>query len=117
MYPLKTKSDLLIPSGIVVTTPDKFRFYSISIFIYTLSLTPLVTVTTFRSFETHHVPICMYNAPLFSVCVFSIKRNIVLAHRIRLSENLPWNRKSYLTHAILPRTSSNVVVCLFVCLI
>ena len=29
--------------------------------------------------------------------------NIFLAHRIRISEILPWDRKSYLTHAILPR--------------
>ena len=28
-----------------------------------------------------------------------------LAHRIRISEILPWDRKSYLTHAILPRVS------------
>ena len=33
----------------------------------------------------------------------------ILAHRIRISEILPWDRKSYLTHAILPRTSSNVI--------
>ena len=31
---------------------------------------------------------------------------LFLAHRIRISEMLPWDRKSYLTHAILPRTSS-----------
>ena len=29
----------------------------------------------------------------------------VLAHRIRISEILPWDRKSYLTQAILPRLS------------
>ena len=34
----------------------------------------------------------------------------ILAHWIRLSEILPWDRKSYLTHAILPRTSSNVIM-------
>ena len=28
-----------------------------------------------------------------------------LAHRIRISEILPWDRQSYLTHAILPRLS------------
>ena len=28
----------------------------------------------------------------------------ILAHRIRISEILPWDRKSYLTHSILPRT-------------
>ena len=27
------------------------------------------------------------------------------AHRIRISEILPWDRKSYLTHVILPRLS------------
>ena len=30
---------------------------------------------------------------------------IFLAHQIRISEVLPWARKSYLTHAILPRLS------------
>ena len=29
---------------------------------------------------------------------------------IRISEILPWDRKTYLTHAILPRTSSNVIM-------
>ena len=33
-----------------------------------------------------------------------------LAHRIKIPEILPWDRKSYLTHAILPRTSSNVIM-------
>ena len=31
---------------------------------------------------------------------------LFLAHRIRISEILPWDRKSYLTHAILQVTSS-----------
>ena len=47
-----------------------------------------------------------------SVCP-PIKRSsgqiFFLAHRIGISEILPWDRKSYLTHAILPRTSSNVI--------
>ena len=30
---------------------------------------------------------------------------VFLAHQIRISEILSWNRKSYLTHAILPRLS------------
>ena len=30
---------------------------------------------------------------------------MILAHRIRIFEILPWDRKSYLTHAILPRLS------------
>ena len=34
----------------------------------------------------------------------------ILVHRIRISEILPWDRKSYLTHAILSRTSSNVIL-------
>ena len=29
--------------------------------------------------------------------------DFIFAHRIRISEILPWDRKSYLTHAILPR--------------
>ena len=40
----------------------------------------------------------------------NIQTQIYLAHRIRISEILPWDRKSYLTHAILPRTSSNVIM-------
>ena len=32
-------------------------------------------------------------------------RDIFLAHRIRISEILPWDRKSYLIQAILPRLS------------
>ena len=31
--------------------------------------------------------------------------NSILAHRIRISEILPWDRNSYLTNAILPRLS------------
>ena len=44
-----------------------------------------------------------------------IVRKLVLAHRIRISEILPWDRKSYLTHVILPRASSNVIMrnCIF----
>ena len=37
---------------------------------------------------------------LYVSCICSI-----LAHRIRISEILPWDRKSYLTQAILPRLS------------
>ena len=33
-----------------------------------------------------------------------------LAHRIGISEIFPLDRKSYLTHAILPRTPSNVIM-------
>ena len=36
--------------------------------------------------------------------------NCFLAHWIRISEILPWDRKSYLTHFILPRTSSSVIM-------
>ena len=32
-------------------------------------------------------------------------RTVILAHRIWIPEILPWDRKSYLTHAILPRLS------------
>ena len=31
--------------------------------------------------------------------------NVILAHRIRISEILPWDRKSYLNQAILHRLS------------
>ena len=42
---------------------------------------------------------------IFSVvfCIRGLIRIYILAHRIRISEILPWNGKSYLTHAILPR--------------
>ena len=30
---------------------------------------------------------------------------IILAHQIRISDILSWDRKSYLTHVILPRLS------------
>ena len=33
-----------------------------------------------------------------------------IAHQIRISEILPWDRKSYLTHAILPRLSLTHIV-------
>ena len=35
---------------------------------------------------------------------------IFLAHWIKISEILPWDRKSYLTYAIIHRTSSNVIM-------
>ena len=42
-------------------------------------------------------------------CTFQLRlpplREWFLAHRIRISEILPWDRKSFLTHAILPRLS------------
>ena len=37
--------------------------------------------------------------------VSRMKRVNIFAHQIRISEILPWDRKSYLTHAILPRLS------------
>ena len=37
------------------------------------------------------------------------KNILILAHWIRISDILLLDRKSYLTHAILPRTSSNVI--------
>ena len=37
----------LIPSDIVVTTTEQFHSYSIGIYIYTLSLKPLATVTSY----------------------------------------------------------------------
>ena len=35
----------------------------------------------------------------------SVLKALFLAHQIRTSEILPWDRKSYLTHVILPRLS------------
>ena len=40
--------------------------------------------------------------------VTSNTTTVFLAHRIRISEILSGDRKSYLTHAILPRTLNNV---------
>ena len=37
------------------------------------------------------------------------EENDILAHRIRISEILPWERKSHLTHTILTRTSSSLI--------
>ena len=36
---------------------------------------------------------------------YMVEEPIILAHRIRISEILPWDRNSYLTHVILPRLS------------
>ena len=38
------------------------------------------------------------------------KNAVILAHGRRISEILPWDRESYLTHDILPRMSSNVIM-------
>ena len=35
----------------------------------------------------------------------TMNRQDILAHRIRISDILYWDNKSYLTHTILPRTS------------
>ena len=37
--------------------------------------------------------------------VSNMVRDLILAHRIGISVILSWDRKSYLTHAILPRLS------------
>ena len=34
-----------------------------------------------------------------------VQDSCTVAHQIRVSDILPWDRKSYLTHAILPRLS------------
>ena len=46
----------------------------------------------------------------FYQCLYILLRNFILAHRIRISEILPWDRKAYPTQAILPKTSSNVLM-------
>ena len=50
---------------------------------------------------------CIPVFPNILQTTFILEANI-LAHRIRISEILPWDRKSYLTHAILSRLSSKV---------
>ena len=49
-------------------------------------------------------------ADVVSDLVMAVKELEFLAHRIRITEILPWDRKSYLSHAILPRRSSNVIM-------
>ena len=44
---------------------------------------------------------------LLNVLFAKIKN--ILAHQIRISEIVRWDRNSYLTHAILPRMSSYVI--------
>ena len=44
------------------------------------------------------------------------RASIFLAHQIRTSEILPWDRKSYLTHVILPRLSREGSQCTLVVL-
>ena len=42
---------------------------------------------------------------LFFYPTLTLMINILRAHRVRISEILPWDTKSYLTHIILPRLS------------
>ena len=51
--------------------------------------------------HVHYLPLSHY---------YFLSRISFLAYRIRISEILSWDRKSYLTHAILPRTLSNVII-------
>ena len=52
-----------------------------------------------------------YNtAPCYDMQLSHIKYSNFSAHWIRISEILPWDRQSNLTHAILPRTSSNIIM-------
>ena len=41
---------------------------------------------------------------LVGIAIFNT-RTIVLAHRIKISDILSWDRKSYFTHVILPMLS------------
>ena len=55
------------------------------------------------------VRIEVYADILFFKCYLQT-RSCFLVHAIRISAILRWDRKSYLTNAILPRTPSNVIV-------
>ena len=55
--------------------------------------------------------VTVYLSKVVNIILTAIGREkLILAYRIRISEILPWDRKSYPTHAILPRTSNNVIM-------
>ena len=47
---------------------------------------------------------------LCNECKVLLAGPYILAHRERISEILPWDRKSYLTEAILPRLSRKIYI-------
>ena len=60
-----------------------------------------------QKFGSHCLIICSNDS--FIRQYFRCTVSYILAHRIRVSEILPWDRKSYFTYAILPRMSSNII--------
>ena len=60
-----------------------------------------------KTFGSHNMTMLYPNLFYIKACY---KKTALLAHWIRISEILIWDRKSYLTHAILPMMSSNVIM-------
>ena len=55
--------------------------------------------------------VTVYLSKVVNIILTAIGREkLIIAYRIRISEILPWDRKSYPTHAILPRTPNNVIM-------
>ena len=54
--------------------------------------------------------VCIAKYLMFNIGISMKDVIYILAHRLRISELLPWDRKFYLTHAILSRTSSNAIM-------
>ena len=67
------------------------------LFIYLLFLNKLPEVPEYAKMQ-------FYKMRLLDVlCKIALVMRDYIAHRIQISEILLWDRKSYLTHAILPR--------------
>ena len=68
------------------------------IFKQSSSMVCLIIMRSCFVWKTEHV-----KSKILFILTYVIWDCFFLAHRIRISEILPWDRKSYLTHAILPR--------------
>ena len=71
--------------------------------------TPVISIHRYLVNKGYTGIYCFVGSTKFQDAAIYIRTFIVnvikLFHRIRISEILPWDRKSYLTHAILPRLS------------
>ena len=75
-------------------------FYSPALHIWRLSHWKYLLDLHFRILDSLYW--CAYGFKTFAITRL---RKVILAHWIRISETLPWDRKSHLTHAILTRLS------------
>ena len=92
------------------------------IFVFFINLKMQLNGATFAQNNMHSIGIVLWSIILkcqqwfafYNVCPEQVSYSCaftcniikcVLAHRIRISEILPWDKKSYLTHAILHRLS------------